>query len=198
MTQFLKLTPIIIAVLATPAFASPIVLDLKPPKGISPIATKKPNTHSDLDAFVQQTASQYGINPLLIWAIVQTESNYQATARSPKGALGLMQVMPSTAAQYGNYNLLDPKQNITVGTRHFAYLLKRYKNQIHLALAAYNAGEGNVDKYGGIPPFNETKRYVYNIITLYSDWLEKSQNTPMPAPKHAPNDSPKPLIISLS
>ena len=78
-----------------------------------------------------------------------------------------MQVLPTTAAQYGNYNLLNPKENITVGTRHFAYLMNKYQGQVHLALAAYNAGEGNVAKYGGIPPFTETRQYIIKVSKYY-------------------------------
>lgn len=109
---------------------------------------------------------RHGIDPLLVKAIIKIESGGRPNARSHKGAVGLMQVMPATARQYGNYNLKDPKQNITVGVRHFAELKKRYKNT-KIALAAYNAGGGNVDKYGGIPPFGETKRYVRNIMVVY-------------------------------
>lgn len=131
------------------------------------IGLAKPTQNNSLDAHLHQTAHQYGINPLLIKAIIKVESNYQANARSPKGALGLMQVLPSTAAQYGNYNLLNPKENITVGTRHFAYLMNKYQRQVHLALAAYNAGEGNVAKYGGIPPFTETRQYIIKVSKYY-------------------------------
>lgn len=127
----------------------------------------KINQNNSLDIHLHQTAHQYGVNPLLIKAIIKVESNYQVNARSPKGALGLMQVLPTTAAQYGNYNLFDPKENITVGIRHFAYLINKYQGQVHLALAAYNAGEGNVAKYGGIPPFTETRQYIIKVSKYY-------------------------------
>lgn len=115
---------------------------------------------------LRHTAKKHGIDPLLVKAIIKVESGGKPNARSRKGAVGLMQVMPATARQYGRYNLKDPKQNITVGVRHFSNLKKRYKNT-KIALAAYNAGEGNVDKYGGIPPFGETRRYVANTMATY-------------------------------
>lgn len=139
--------------------------------------TPKTNQNNSLDVHLYQMAHQYGVNPLLIKAIIKVESNYQANARSPKGALGLMQVLPTTAAQYGNYNLFNPKDNITVGTRHFAYLMNKYQGQAHLALAAYNAGEGNVAKYGGIPPFTETRQYVVKVSKYYQNLRSASDAT---------------------
>jgi len=151
--------------------ANPKVIDLTYSTSSQSMANDiwlaKPTQNNSLDAHLHQTAHQYGVNPLLIKAIIKVESNYQANARSPKGALGLMQVLPTTAAQYGNYNLLNPKENITVGTRHFAYLMNKYQGQVHLALAAYNAGEGNVAKYGGIPPFTETRQYIIKVSKYY-------------------------------
>lgn len=141
--------------------------------------TPKTNHNNPLDTHLYQIAHQYGINPLLIKAIIKVESNYQANASSPKGALGLMQVLPTTAAQYGNYNLLNPKENITVGTRHFAYLMNKYQGQVHLALAAYNAGEGNVAKYGGIPPFTETRQYIIKVSKYYQSLRSSSNGNPI-------------------
>ena len=157
--------------IAAPTYANPQVIDLASPTSsqsmTSDAGLAKPTQNNSLDAHLHQTAHQYGVNPLLIKAIIKVESNYQANARSPKGALGLMQVLPTTAAQYGNYNLLNPKENITVGTRHFAYLMNKYQGQVHLALAAYNAGEGNVAKYGGIPLFTETRQYIIKVSKYY-------------------------------
>lgn len=141
--------------------------------------TPKTNHNNPLDTHLYQIAHQYGVNPLLIKAIIKVESNYQANARSPKGALGLMQVLPTTAAQYGNYNLFNPKDNITVGTRHFAYLMNKYQGQVHLALAAYNAGEGNVAKYGGIPPFTETRQYIIRVSKYYQSLRSGSNVNPI-------------------
>ena len=90
-----------------------------------------------------------------------------------------MQVLPTTAAQYSNYNLLNPKENITVGTRHFAYLMSKYQGQVHLALAAYNAGEGNVAKYGGVPPFTETRQYIIKVSKYYQGLRYGSSTNPI-------------------
>ena len=95
-------------------------------------------------------------------AVIEQESNYQARARSKKGARGLMQLMPDTARQYGVRNSYDPKANLEAGVRHLKDLLSRL--DLPLALAAYNAGEGTIHRYGGLPPFPETQNYVRSIL----------------------------------
>lgn len=169
--------------IAAPTYANPQVIDLASPTSsqsmTSDAGLAKTKQNNSLDAHLHQTAHQYGVNPLLIKAIIKAESNYQANARSPKGALGLMQVLPTTAAQYSNYNLLNPKENITVGTRHFAYLMSKYQGQVHLALAAYNAGEGNVAKYGGVPPFTETRQYIIKVSKYYQGLRYGSSTNPI-------------------
>ena len=99
-------------------------------------------------------------------AVVQVESNYQVDAVSPKGAMGLMQLMPSTAKQYAVDDPFDPSQNIAAGLQHLKNLLDRFDNKTSSALAAYNAGEGAVVRYGGIPPYRETQDYVRRIMAL--------------------------------
>lgn len=180
---------VIISISTAPTYANPQVIDFTNSTSSQSMTSsvgstslthqEKINQNNSLDAHLHQTAYQYGINPLLIKAIIKVESNYQANAHSPKGALGLMQVLPSTAAQYGNYNLLNPKENITVGTRHFAYLMNKYQGQVHLALAAYNAGEGNVAKYGGIPPFTETRQYIIKVSKYYQGLRYGSSTSPI-------------------
>lgn len=155
---------------ALSALAQPIVINYQDtPQELSTTAPAQPiETSHGLEAHIHDYAKQFNIQPELIKAIIKVESNFNPLARSPKGALGLMQILPTTAAQYGRYNLFNPKDNISVGTRHFAYLLQKYQGHIPYALAAYNAGEGNVDKYGGIPPFKETRNYVLNVLRLYN------------------------------
>ncbi|OBX84520.1 lytic transglycosylase domain-containing protein [Moraxella nonliquefaciens] len=183
---------VIISISTAPTYANPQVIDFTnstssqsmtsdDSTGLVPSShqTLKTKQNNSLDAHLHQTAHQYGVNPLLIKAIIKAESNYQANARSPKGALGLMQVLPTTAAQYSNYNLLNPKENITVGTRHFAYLMSKYQGQVHLALAAYNAGEGNVAKYGGVPPFTETRQYIIKVSKYYQGLRYGSSTNPI-------------------
>ncbi len=125
-----------------------------------------------LDQVIEYNANKYDVSPALIRAIIRQESNFNTLAVSPKGARGLMQVLPSTAKNYGSYDLFLPHHNVEVGSRHFSRLMKKYK-QLPLALAAYNAGEGNISKYGGIPPFLETQNYVLNVLKSYNAGLDR-------------------------
>jgi hypothetical protein len=106
----------------------------------------------------------YGVSPQLVRAVIQVESAFQPRARSRKGAVGLMQVMPATGRQYGARNLTDPKANLKAGIQHLKSLLDRF--ELELALAAYNAGEAAVRRFGGIPPYRETRNYVTKILSL--------------------------------
>lgn len=108
----------------------------------------------------------HGVDPMLVRALIQVESGYNRTARSNKGAMGLMQLMPSTARQYNVRNPYDAKANIGAGVRHLKGLLDRLNGSVELALAAYNAGEGAVKKFNGIPPYRETRNYVSRILSL--------------------------------
>ena len=140
----------------------------------SPLSKNAPvgSVQTKLDGIIEHNARKYDISPALLKAIIKQESNFNTLAVSPKGARGLMQVMPSTAAGYGSYDLFIPHHNVEVGSRHFSKLMKKYK-QLPLALAAYNAGEGNVSKYNGIPPFLETQKYVLNVLKSYNAGLDK-------------------------
>jgi soluble lytic murein transglycosylase-like protein len=113
---------------------------------------------------ISAVSEAHGVNPLLVRALIQVESNYKARARSRKGAMGLMQLMPSTARVYNVRNPFDPKANIEAGIKHLKVLIDRYGTE--LALAAYNAGEGAVAKFNGIPPYRETRNYVSRILSL--------------------------------
>ena len=111
---------------------------------------------------ISSVAAAHDVDVRLIHAVIEQESNYQAQARSRKGARGLMQLMPATARQYGVSNSYDPKSNLDAGVRHLKDLLKRL--DLPVALAAYNAGEGTIQRYGGLPPFPETRNYVSSIL----------------------------------
>jgi hypothetical protein len=122
---------------------------------------------SDYDSYIQEAAETYGVDPNLIKAVIKQESDFNARAQSSCGAQGLMQLMPDTARGLGCSNAWDPRQNIMAGTRFLKQLLDRYHGNTQLALAAYNAGPGAVDKYGGVPPYNETQNYVSRIMHNY-------------------------------
>ena len=120
--------------------------------------------HSPYDSTIKAIALRYGMDDKLIKAIVKVESAFKPTAVSPKGAQGLMQLMPGTAARYGVADSFDPIQNLLGGVKYLKDLLSMFNNNITLALAAYNAGENAVQKYNGIPPYKETRQYVQKVI----------------------------------
>jgi len=122
-----------------------------------------------VDGLIHQYGTQYGVDPFLIYCTMAQESSFSAGATSPKGAQGLMQLMPDTAARYGVTNPYDAAQSIKGGTRYLKDLLKMFNGRVDLALAGYNAGEGAVMKYGNtIPPYSETRNYVRLILKRYT------------------------------
>jgi hypothetical protein len=114
-------------------------------------------------------SDRYRIEPLLISAVIKVESNWDPRAVSRKGAMGLMQLMPSTAKEMEVDNPFNPEENIEGGLKYLRYLLNKFNGDLNLALAAYNAGPNRIQKYGGIPPITETQRYVKRILSLYND-----------------------------
>lgn len=126
------------------------------------------------EVYVQEAAQTYQVEAALLHAIITAESNYNAGALSRKGAIGLMQLMPGTAKQYGVSDPYDPNQNIQGGAQYLKYLLVLFNNDLQLVLAAYNAGENAVRRYGNrLPPYQETIRYVPKVLSYYQKYREK-------------------------
>jgi soluble lytic murein transglycosylase-like protein len=123
--------------------------------------------NKNIKATLKNVAKQFNLDYHLLLAIAKVESNFNHNVRSNKGAIGLMQIMPQTAKRFGIKNPYNLKQNILAAAKYLKYLLKLFKNNIILATAAYNAGENNVIKYKGIPPYRETKSYVHQVISYY-------------------------------
>ena len=135
-----------------------------------------------VDQYLVDSGTKNGVDPLLLYSIMHQESSFKSHAVSPKGARGLMQLMPGTAIRYGVTNVFDSRQNIEGGARYLRFLLDYFDNDIDLVLAGYNAGEGAVEKYGWqVPPYAETREYVRRISRRYA--LLRDPNAPLYAPR---------------
>ncbi|HEX3551035.1 MAG TPA: lytic transglycosylase domain-containing protein [Candidatus Elarobacter sp.] len=143
--------------------------DDAPGTGIAPRAPA-PVAPADVDALVQQNAATWQVDPALIKAVIANESGFNANATSKTGAQGLMQLMPDTATSLGVRDAYDPVQNVAGGTRYLRGLLDRFGGDTRLAVAAYNAGPGAVEKYGGVPPYAETRNYVQNVLASFDSY----------------------------
>ncbi len=134
--------------------------------GNTPVAVQQTDVRSDAryDSIIDKVAARHGVDATLLRAVIQVESAYERRARSPKGAMGLMQLMPATARQYAVGDPYDPESNIEAGTRHLKSLLQRLP--LTLALAAYNAGEAAVQRFRSVPPYPETRQYVARVLHL--------------------------------
>ena len=121
----------------------------------------------DLDWIIYHAGDKAGVDPRFIHAVIKQESRYNPKAVSHVGAQGLMQMMPATAKRFGLKDPFDPAANVEAGTKYLKFLLKRFNGDVSLALAGYNAGEGSVDKYNGVPPYGETQNYVKKIQATY-------------------------------
>lgn len=148
-------------------------------RALAPVAIAHPNREFDipsdiptsgdkkLDLIIFRAAEREGVDPRFLHAVIWQESKYDATARSHAGAQGLMQLMPDTARRFGCSNPCDVEENVEAGTKYLSWLLKRFSGNVELTLAGYNAGEGAVAKYNGVPPYNETQNYVRIISGRY-------------------------------
>ena len=160
------------SVAAPPASLGPLPTAFPSGSGILPLPVAPegknvvPLIHTSAEnygGFVEKYAAQNGLDPALVRAVIQTESGGNPRSQSSAGAMGLMQLMPENVREAGIADPFDPEQNIAAGTRQLAGLLKQYGGNLDLALAGYNAGPGNVRKYGGVPPFSETRHYIQRV-----------------------------------
>lgn len=134
-------------------------------------------TGAAFDDLISSASGRYNVDPDLIRAVIKTESDFNSNARSNKGAMGLMQLMPDTARLHNVSDAFNPNENVDGGVRHLRLLLERYQGNLELSLAAYNAGAGAVEKHGGIPPYNETREYVRKVLRFYDAFRGTSLNS---------------------
>ena len=133
----------------------------------------------ELEQAVSRAAQQHHVQPALLLAVMKAESSFNPTAVSKAGAVGLMQLIPETAIRHGVRNLYDANDNISGGAKHLRYLLDRFHGNIRLALAAYNAGERKVERYGQIPPYKETQDYVKKVLVYYRSYKKEGWIMPV-------------------
>jgi soluble lytic murein transglycosylase-like protein len=150
-------------------------LELQPggpdaPGSGAPAKVAAPVPPAQIDALVEQNAATWQVDPALIKAVIANESGFNANATSNVGAQGLMQLMPETAASLGVRDAYDPAQNVAGGARYLRGLLDRFHGDKRLAVAAYNAGPGAVEKYGDVPPYAETRNYVQNVLASFDKY----------------------------
>lgn len=149
-----------------------------------------------LERTIARQARRFGLHPALLRAIIKAESNFDPAAVSRSGAIGLMQLMPETATKLAVQNPYDPEDNVKGGARYLRYLLDRYRGNLRLALAAYNAGERRVDRYGQLPPFAETHRYVTTVLRYYRRFVRESSDASAPQALSSAAKTARPVSVA--
>jgi soluble lytic murein transglycosylase-like protein len=190
--RFLVGAFIVLATSATSALADSMVYESVDPTGLvslTNVSTQEPIRRKaryhialsdlELEQAVSRAAQQHHVHPALLLAVMKAESSFNPTAISKSGAVGLMQLIPETAIRHGVRHLYDANENVTGGAKHLRYLLDRFRGNIQLALAAYNAGERKVDRYGQIPPYKETQDYVKKVLVYYRSYKKDGWIMPM-------------------
>jgi soluble lytic murein transglycosylase-like protein len=190
---------------AVPDAPAPAPVSTAAPRQLQPSAAIAPHPF-DLNQAVRDASGTYQLDPDLVTSVIRAESGFNVRAVSPKGAQGLMQLMPQTASQLGVRNAFDPKANVDAGTRYLRELLERYNFDLIKALAAYNAGPQRVEQYNGVPPYYETKAYVARIVRDFNKKklaaksttaaTAKKSPTSKAASAHAKTQSPSPPGIA--
>ena len=158
--------------------------EIPPPAPAQPAKLQPPAPHPfDLNQTVKTASGTYQLDPDLVTSVIRAESGFNTRALSPKGAQGLMQLMPQTATQLGVHNAYDPQANVEAGTRYLRELLERYNFDLIKALAAYNAGPQRVEQYNGVPPYYETKAYIARIVRDFNKKKLAARTATPPATK---------------
>lgn len=172
---------------ASQVSTQPVAPDTRAVDAAKPLVQKASyvSKNTQHHALITRVSDEIGVDANLLHAVIKVESNYQPTAVSPKGARGLMQVMPATGKRFGYTNLINPEHNIRAGATYLKWLIEHFDNDLTLALAGYNAGEGAVKKYGRqIPPYKETQQYVKKVLAYYQ------QGSPMSPAQASPTAEP--------
>ena len=177
----------VVSVVRSDARTGRLVRSIRVRSSQAKVKTEEVNDDSSagVRVLIEEAAKNLDVSPLLVDSVIQVESNYNPNAISPKGAQGLMQLMPATARRFGVTNSFDAKQNIEGGVKYLKFLKDTFKDD-RLAIAAYNAGEGAVTKYGGVPPYTETKNYVVKVGDKYKAKLAAEKKAPAVKPAEEP------------
>ena len=153
------------------AAAKPPLRRAPPAPAAAAVVLARPSWPQPIVNMVKTIAPEYKVHPQLVLSVIQAESNFDTVALSPKNAKGLMQLIPETATRFGVRNAYDAQQNVRGGTAYLRWLLAYYQGDVTLAAAAYNAGEGAVDRYRGVPPYAETRAYVRKVVDLFGAYF---------------------------